>query len=892
MTSKAPNPAKPVQTPDASSEERAIESKDTLIYQTPEIAHLDNEAETIPLPSTGELQNALLSQQISSAFAERYQFLEVLGKGGMGVVYKVKDQLLQRTLAMKCLHLNLSYSTENKSRFFEEAQVIAQLQHPNIIPIYDFGTMDDGAMYYTMTEVQGDELSTLIKQVHHASRNQIWEQTENGWGFHRLLSVFLQVCEAIAFAHKRTVIHRDLKPSNIMIGSFGEVFVMDWGIAKVLNKETQNTQQTQSIVTEHLQTLDGHITGTPAYMAPEQARGENDQLDQRTDIYALGAILHEILMGIPPYIGHNTDVLNKVLATHKTFLDHHTSGDHEHFPPHFTAPPPLAVELVDACTKALQRDPQQRFQTVADFASTVRQWVEGSQKRQQALEIVQQALAHDQRVKQLKQKTRELKKAANDQLQKTLPWMPEETKAPSWNLLEQADLAMEEAELLLTQREQLLHAALTYSSNLIEAHLALADQYRQQHHSATERLEKQKMELKLTRHTEALPEEHPQRKSHFAYLRGLGKLSVQTDPPGADVWLQEYTSHNNRLVAKTIRNLGKTPLQNISLAMGSYRLIIKKPGFEDVLYPIYIERQEHWKSWYDQADSGIWLPPKNSLDTKDKYVPAGWHWNGGDPALPTSLPRRRIWIDGMIFRCFPVRNIEYMDFLNDLIDAGNSDLALKYAPRERSSSPESGGMTFHVQRNGYFGFGPGQSNKTFANEPVSLVDWHSATAYSKWFSTKQNHSWRLPHEFEWEKAARGVDGRLYPWGDFVDPSWACMRDSHKGNRRPAPVNAYPIDESPYGIRGMGGNIIDWTNTIYQKEGPFIEQGKPKHLSNHQGNIDIEMVYKGGSWYFGDRFLRCADRHSMSANHRGNLIGFRLARTVLPAKEQGSKKRCD
>jgi serine/threonine-protein kinase len=162
--------------------------------------------------------------------------------------------------------------------------------------------------------------------------------------------------------------------------------------------------------------------------------------------------------------------------------------------------------------------------------------------------------------------------------------------------------------------------------------------------------------------------------------------------------------------------------------------------------------------------------------------------------------------------------------------------------------------------------------------PVHSIDWHSANLYTQWYTQKTGALWRLPNELEWEKSARGVDGRFFPWGDFPDPSWACMRDSHQASRDLVSVDQFAIDESPYGVRGLGGNVIDWTSSVYQQSGPELSDGC---ISLEEREVDdtSEMVYKGGCWYFGSRFMRSADRHNISAQHRGNLIGFRMVCSV-------------
>ena len=160
----------------------------------------------------------------------------------MGEVRKVRDEFLKRNLAMKIIHPNLLKSQNALTRFIEEAQVGSQLQHPNIVPIYEFGELPDGRLYFTMKEIRGEEFTDFIKEVHNASTEDGWKTTEKGGTFRQLIQIFHKICETIAYAHTLGVIHRDLKPENVMIGGFGEVLVVDWGIAKVLGTEERTEE--------------------------------------------------------------------------------------------------------------------------------------------------------------------------------------------------------------------------------------------------------------------------------------------------------------------------------------------------------------------------------------------------------------------------------------------------------------------------------------------------------------------------------------------------------------------------------------------------------------------------------------------------------------------------
>ena len=459
---------------------------------------------------TGSTGASALENWTASDPLERYTILEKIGHGGMGEVYKVYDKMLRRQVAMKTIHAKLIPHSYILSHFIEEAQVIAQLQHPNIIPIYDFGKTPEGGFYYTMIEVRGIRFDQAIRAVHKAMSEQAWIRADNGWTFHRLISVFLRVCEAVAFAHEMGVLHRDLKPENIMIGSFDAVFVMDWGIAKVIGSTEQldgeEVIETERSEHQEHQTQVGQVTGTPAYMSPEQARGEVEMLGVGSDVYSLGAVLHEILFGAPPYLGKN--VLHRMIAREPTILQRYLNGDDcegHTFLSHMKMLPPLPHELLSVCKVALSYDAQDRYSSVAELALLIRAWLEGSQKREHALKIVREALAKNEETQRLQWRAARLQDEAQELLQEVHPWAPEHHKQEAWRREDEARLLDEEVALIETEHEQLLRAALTHKADLPEAHLALARYYQTQHQRQRGGIEQKKIELRLRQHAQALP---------------------------------------------------------------------------------------------------------------------------------------------------------------------------------------------------------------------------------------------------------------------------------------------------------------------------------------------------------------------------------------------------
>jgi eukaryotic-like serine/threonine-protein kinase len=200
----------------------------------------------------------------------RYEIREEVGRGGMGTVYRAEDTRLRRDVALKVLN-QVSDPAGAAERMRKEALILARLEHPGIVPIHDAGALPDGRLFYAMKLVRGKRLD---------------EYCEQPYLLHDLLRIFQRICEPVAFAHSRGILHRDLKPQNIIVGEFGEVLVLDWGVAKVLGSPASVTD-TDALA----QTAEGTVIGTRGYMAPEQARGNHGEVDQRSDIYSLGKML-------------------------------------------------------------------------------------------------------------------------------------------------------------------------------------------------------------------------------------------------------------------------------------------------------------------------------------------------------------------------------------------------------------------------------------------------------------------------------------------------------------------------------------------------------------------------------------------------------------------------
>jgi tetratricopeptide (TPR) repeat protein/tRNA A-37 threonylcarbamoyl transferase component Bud32 len=315
-----------------------------------------------PVPRAAPAEPVLISTiGTGHESRDRYTLSRLHAQGGIGQVWLARDPALGREVALKELRPDQVKNKHAGARFLREAQVTGQLEHPGIVPVYELaGRAGDGVPYYTMRFIRGRTLSDAVKAYHEkrqAGRPAPLDQLA-------LLSAFVNACQAVAFAHSKGVIHRDLKGQNIVLGDFGEVVLLDWGLAKVIGHDesaARSVVRTQSSA-ESGETMEGDVLGTPAYMAPEQAQGRLEATDRRTDVYGLGAILYEILTSKPPFSGEKlTDVLWRVV---------HEAPEK---PRALNAAAAPALEAI--CLKALSKDPAARYDSALELAAEVQRYV-------------------------------------------------------------------------------------------------------------------------------------------------------------------------------------------------------------------------------------------------------------------------------------------------------------------------------------------------------------------------------------------------------------------------------------------------------------------------------------------------------------------------------------
>jgi eukaryotic-like serine/threonine-protein kinase len=313
----------------------------------------------------------------------RYTLIALHAIGGIGQVWLAHDVQMGRDVALKELRVEQAEDAVLSARFHREAQITGQLEHPGIVPVYEVARQPGtGRPFYTMRFVKGRTLSDVAKAYHQKRASGKVDLLE----FSTLLNAFVVVCKTVAYAHSRGVIHRDLKGQNVIVGDFGEVVVLDWGLAKLVNR-TEDELPMAAMNTDFWAsgkvdlTMQGETLGTPAYMAPEQAAGRVDLIDYRTDVYGLGAMLYQLLTGEPPFSGGGIDDLLRKVRSEEPVS-----------PQQRWAEVPLTLQA--ACLRALAKQPSDRFASAGELAQEVEHWQEV--QRQQAIEALRhsQALYH------------------------------------------------------------------------------------------------------------------------------------------------------------------------------------------------------------------------------------------------------------------------------------------------------------------------------------------------------------------------------------------------------------------------------------------------------------------------------------------------------------------
>ncbi len=888
----------------------------------------------------------------------RFRLGVEIGRGGLGRVVEARDLELDRNVAVKLVLDGLP--EELKERFVREARLTARLEHPNIVPVHGLVAAEGATPMLAMKRVQGRNLGEVLRAL--AKGDPV---TVAGWSRPRLLAMFQDICLGVAFAHDRGVIHRDLKPANVMIGDFGETLVVDWGLAKektvagsALSGEAADApvvgELADTLVPSHgpgetTKTLDGDIVGTPAYMSPEQASGRVAEVDERSDIYALGAILYEVLTFHAPVDG---DSLAELLSHAQSGVNIPPSQRLRARDPKAASVPP---ELDAIVMKALALRREDRFQSAMDLHREIQLFLEGVKERERNHRLAEEAVAKAKATIERQRRLGEEAKAAAEEAKlagkKVQPW--DEDKSAWWGAEDRAKGLERDGVEAFAEANALLTIALSHERDHVEARRLKAELAWGKFLEAEARGDEKEMLLQrrvvelyndgaldaglrgdgtLTVRTRAYacrclmdgrdvePGEwawqgyHPlsgraldghkgaegmaaREPRAPVHLRVHGAACEPGPAEGADVWIWKYADIGRRLIPVTVELgehrdsagavdatfepaspyrpqgpgawLGRTPIVRTSIPMGSWLLLVAQEGRAPLRVPVVIPR-------CGDAVQDVTLFRPAEIPDLFVPIPAGAFGSQGDPENALAGPAETKTVDDVFIARHPVTCREYCAFLNALAASDPAQAALRVPRQGEAAGFYWPGPPYAVPTAAWLA-GASAELKAKAKRlqqspvdweedwPVFGVSWEDAMAYAAWKRGGESRAVYLPHELEWEKAARGVDRRFFPWGSHFDYHRANANRSHPGGARPARVGEFPLDESPYGVRGLGGNSRD------------------ECLNDPGAEYPGWRLARGGNWTDTGPRCRATTRAGHSSRNVAEWIGFRPACLVRLAR---------
>ena len=708
--------------------------------------------------------------------------LDVLGRGGVGWVFAARDPVLDRVVAVKIARPDGGQAAIDA--LLEEARVTSRLQHPGVLPVYRVLHTDTTAAVVFRRAPSGTLHSWLGDLARGAAEAPL----------RRRLAVLARVVDAVAHAHGLGVVHGDLHPGNV--GFDGSAcYVLDWA---------------------GLSARAAEFAGSPGYAAPEQLAGRS--VSPAADVFALGALLHELIELRPLRPRRSDEDLGAFLARHRDAA-----------PPPSSGPPELAALL----HRALALDPAQR-PTAPELAAgldAIRSGdAEASRRRDQARELLDRAREGLARFRELEDRRAQEERVAVVQRTKVPGHAPIAQKRSLWEAEDRVSAVQEEQGVvwLDATEDATLASSLDPADGAPRAMLAELWWERMREAEATGR------PIERT-----LAEQRVRRWDDGRYLRILGadgRVSLSTNAPGATATLARFVERGRVLVPEVVDEL-PMPLDAVALEPASWLITVSAPGHRPARYPVLLRRLQHHRGrvqlYADDAIGAGWV-----------QVTGGSFRLGGDGDARQPLDPCEPTIGDRFIQETCVRSDAWVEFLNDL----DEEEAARHVPGEAGLF--AGFQAFWHRVDGRYVLPKGWNPAW----PVLAVNVEDAVAYAEWLGAREGRSLRLPTEEEWEKAARGVDGRPYPWGWHFDPTFAHMRQSKPGPPAPAAVGTYPVDTSVYGARDLAGGVREWTASLYDE-------------GSH--------VLRGGT--FGDDAddLRSAGRAGLMPFIRWSFIGFRL-----------------
>lgn len=714
-----------------------------------------------------------------------------IGTGGMAQVRRVHDSRLGLDLAIKILPLAASLEVVSAQRFMVEARLTAQLRHPAVVAVQDLGQLEDGRLWFTMAEVSGTTwLACVSKQ-----------------SMERRVQVLCEIADAVVYVHAQGVVHRDLKPSNVMIGAFGQVRVLDWGIAQWEGELDATTAQ-------------GRL-GTPRWMAPEQNRFEGGRVGPAADVYALGQLIAWIQEGV--------------------------------------APDPVLEALAQ---QASQRDSASRPSGQVVLES-LRKWLDDSKRRSLAEEGLAKADVLAPRLAQLREQIDALWEAVNVAKPGVLDHDPLDKKRPLWALEDRAKKLEIDAAVVETEWVKVLQANLSHLPEHAPTKARLAEHYARRLREA----ERSGQQVEIVRNERFLREHDDGRYGDL--LQGLGSFTLVTEVE-CRASLIRFEEVDRCLVHGARTALGTTPLVEVTVPAGSYLLELLAEGRVPLRIPVCVRRGEHSVDIAPGEQEPYVHPVPVEGIPGMQYIAAGWFEPGGDPDAVDPVRLGRVWVEAFYLATDPVTVEQYLAFVNALPESE----ARQHVPVAMASV---GGKKPVMERvDGRWVYTKAGIS---LQAPMASVPWTSMCAYVAWRREQTGLALRLPHGVEWEKAARGADGRWFPTGWVLEPTATVMVSSTPNMPTVRPVSELSRDLSPYGVRGMSGNIGDVMGNAWTHQGGRVVAGRLVPDWD-LGPEELPEMRRGS---FSARAATCRTAMRMAVRQGDQLVnaGFRLVMALRP-----------
>ncbi len=839
---------------------------------------------------------------------DKYEYLQTLGAGGMGEVVRAWDRDLRRFVAVKRLK-NEPSSQDAVLRFVQEAQITGLLEHPNIVPVHDLGIDSQGRIYFSLKLIEGESLRSIIEKRKTNAELSPGVKCLDVYTPLRMIEIFISICQAVAYAHAKGIIHRDLKPENIMLGRYGEVLVVDWGIAKVVREQEPDPDQAtlpmialKDVAPE--KSLEGAVSGTPAYMSPEQASGQVGSIDERTDVYALGAVLYHIISGRTPYEGGNAfDVLRQVQQRPPRPLGAGTVG--------FETVP---RELKAICTKAMEREPQSRYASAAELRDDLQAYLENrpvvacpdggwqrfrkwlKRNRTQAKIVSVTAVTAIVLLSAAYYGFREwrVRGILRDAEQKLAAYRHSPVAAgrsadptPGYDALN----------LVLLD----LQRALDLQPGRSSARALLSDTYMEQWRLA---MSKENFPLAENARREVIRQEGGEPNRYSSELNGSAVVALLPEPMNSQLYLFKFVpietrtasgASGSRLVpipydlskrdvvaaslqsetaraqsgpavlpgAHTIFNLQPAEQSaippadagDLHLPPGSYLVVARSTNRVETRVPILVPR-------FGRLDQTIHLPTVEEMPAGFFYIAGGTARIGGDSA--NALSERSVSLAPFLMFHDEISMGEYSEFLKALVAGGKRKEADSRAPRDF-------GKKMAIMGNDGSLSGINVKHPAwFLASAVRGISFNDVQAYIQWRGQRDGLPYRLPTEEEWEGACRGADGRRYSWGNQYSRDFAFILQGYNdtGGDRSWKWEDFK-DESPWGVHDLAGGVAEWTASTYNSSAKI-------------GDAEYgQLAIRGNAWSLPPVGLECAFRTSGQPGYFHPTIGFRLALDYPP-----------